>query len=82
MVEQAQRATVKLNLIDQDVFSSFDRAVVYPVPNKWGSQGWTNINLALIESEMLQDILVCAYCTVAPKRLADQVAKASDRSGD
>ncbi|MBC6489542.1 MmcQ/YjbR family DNA-binding protein [Flavihumibacter stibioxidans] len=36
-----KRACIKLSEIDQDVFSSADRAVIYPVNNKWGKQGWT-----------------------------------------
>lgn len=40
------RATLKLSEIDQDVFSAADRSVIYPVPNKWGRQGWTFVELS------------------------------------
>lgn len=72
MNEKEKRMTVKLTLLDQDVFCSFDKNVIYPVPNAWGKQGWTNINLRTIRKEMLKDILTVAYCTVAPKALADK----------
>ena len=36
---------IKLSVIDQNVFCSFDREVIYPVPGGWGKQGWTFINL-------------------------------------
>ena len=64
------RACIKLSAIEQDVFSAFDRSVIFPVPNKWGKQGWTFINLKKIRKETLVDALTTAYCEVAPKRLA------------
>lgn len=60
---------IKLSEIDQSAFCAFDKLVIYPVPNKWGKQGWTNINIALIGEEMLEDALKTAYCQVAPKAL-------------
>jgi len=63
-------ACIKLSEIDQNVFSSFDRSVIFPVPNKWGKQGWTFINLKKIRKETLVDALTTAYCEVAPKKLA------------
>lgn len=72
MNEKEKRMTVKLTDLDQDVFCTFDNTVIYPVPNKWGTQGWTHVNLKKVRKEMLQDILNVAYCTVAPKKLADK----------
>ena len=63
-------ATVKLSAIDQDVFSAFDNTIIYPVPNKWGKQGWTNINLQAVREDMFTDILKTAYMETAPKNLA------------
>jgi hypothetical protein len=60
-----QRACVKLSAIDQSVFCQFDETVMYPVPNKWGTYGWTLINLKKIRKSMLQDALQTAYRTVA-----------------
>jgi len=61
------QACIKLTEIDQDVFSTFDRSVIYPVPNKWGKQGWTIINLESVRPDMLTDALTTAYSLVAPK---------------
>lgn len=67
------RCCLKFSEIDQSVFCAFDSSVIYPVPNKWGKQGWTLINLANIKKEMLLDALTTAYCTVASPKLAQQL---------
>lgn len=64
------RACLKFSEVDQYTFCRFDAEVIYPVPNKWGKQGWTLINLAKIDEEMLKDALTTAYCNVAPEALA------------
>lgn len=61
------QACIKLNEIDQDVFSAFDRSVIYPVPNKWGKQGWTLINLTNVRKDLLKDALSTAYFELASK---------------
>lgn len=60
---------IKLNEIDQNVFSSYDSSIIYPVPNKWGKQGWTFINLTKVSKDLFTDALTTAYTTVAPKKL-------------
>ena len=72
--ESKKIACLKLNEIDQNVFSAFDKTVIYPVPNKWGKQGWTFIELPKVKKAMLKDALTTAFCTVAPKRLANLYA--------
>lgn len=66
------RACLKLSLIDQSVFSAYDKNIIYPVPNAWGKQGWTFIELKKVRKDMFTDALTMAYCEVAPKKLADQ----------
>jgi|APGre2960657444_1045066.scaffolds.fasta_scaffold104230_2 predicted DNA-binding protein (MmcQ/YjbR family) len=68
-----KRTCIKLSAIDQDVFSVSDRTVIYPIPNKWGKQGWTFIEMTKVKKELFIDALTTAYCEVAPKKLADQV---------
>lgn len=63
-------ACIKLSEIEQHVFSTYDSNIIYPVPNKWGKQGWTFIKLNLIPKEMFIDALTTAYCEVAPPKLA------------
>jgi hypothetical protein len=66
------RACIKLSPIDQDVFAAFDKTIIYPVANKWGVQGWTIVELKKIKKAMCLDALTTAYCTVAPKKMADK----------
>lgn len=58
---------VKLNVIDQASFCSFDKQIIYPVTNKWGQQGWTLINLEKVLEETLHDALETAHKTVGGK---------------
>lgn len=51
----------KLSLVDQSVFCSFDKAVFFPVDNKWGLQGYTYINLKKVRTSMLKEALTTAY---------------------
>ena len=68
-----KRGTILLSDIDQDVFCIYDNNVMYPVPNKWGKQGWTHINLKTIRKEMCIDALTTAYCKVAPEKLSSLI---------
>ena len=63
-------ACLKLSVEEQDVFCAYDKNIIYPVPNKWGKQGWTFINLQAVPEAMLSDALRTAYCSVAPSKLA------------
>jgi hypothetical protein len=61
------RVMVKLSLIDQSVFTSFDRTIIYPVPNKWGLKGATFIELSKVRLDMLTDAITTAWQTAAMK---------------
>jgi predicted DNA-binding protein (MmcQ/YjbR family) len=61
-------ATLKFSEIDQSVFCSYDKAIIYPVPNKWGKQGWTHVVLKKIPKEMIVDALNTAYKQVLESR--------------
>jgi hypothetical protein len=74
--EKLNRGCIKLNEIDQDVFSAADNTIIYAVNNKWGKQGWTLIELSKVHNDLFTDALTTAYCTVAPKKLADKVKTA------
>jgi hypothetical protein len=60
---------VKLSLVDQSAFCSFDKAVIYPVPGGWGKKGATLVNLEKVKKEMFKDALATAWKTVAPAKL-------------
>ena len=68
-------AVLKLSVIDQSVFCSFDRTIISPANGAWGKQGWTMINLKRIRKNMLADALSTAYWEVAPKKLKDSYQK-------
>ncbi|WP_309642555.1 MmcQ/YjbR family DNA-binding protein [Flavobacterium sp.] len=70
--ETENRATIKLSAIDQDVFCC-RKDLMFPVPNQWGKQGWTHINLLTIPEEMCLDALTTSYCEVAPKKLVSTI---------
>jgi len=67
------QATIKLSEIDQSVFCSFDREIIYPVDSKWGRQGWTIIEMDKVNEDLFTDAITTAYCTVAPRKLAESV---------
>jgi predicted DNA-binding protein (MmcQ/YjbR family) len=71
--DKNERASIKLSEIDQDVFSAISKSSIYPVPNKWGKQGWTIIEMQKVENELFIDALITAYCEVAPKKLSQML---------
>ncbi len=71
--DKNKRACIKLSEINQDVFSSADKTIIYPVANKWGKQGWTLIELKKVHKDLFIDALTMAYSEVAPKKLANQI---------
>ncbi|MBC7947744.1 MAG: MmcQ/YjbR family DNA-binding protein [Chitinophagaceae bacterium] len=54
-------ACLKLSPLDQSVFCAYDKSIIYPVPNKWGIQGWTLVELKKIRKTMLKDAISVAY---------------------
>ncbi len=65
-----KRVCLMLSKIDQSVFSSFDSALIYPVPNKWGLNSATYIELKKVPKDLFKDALTVAYCNIAPPKLA------------
>jgi len=55
------RACLLLSPMDQSVFSTFDKSVIYPVPNKWGLKGATYFELNKLRFSMLKDAITQAY---------------------
>ncbi|MEO5947261.1 MAG: MmcQ/YjbR family DNA-binding protein [Chitinophagaceae bacterium] len=70
--EKDKSINLKLTLEDQSVFSAFDKEVIYPVAGGWGRMGYTTVNLKKVNLAMFKDALTVAYCTVAPKTLAEK----------
>ncbi|MCE3295767.1 MAG: hypothetical protein K0R65_1481 [Crocinitomicaceae bacterium] len=63
-------ACLKFSEVDQSVFVTLDPAVIYPVPNKWGKQGWTLVRIEKVQPDLFREALRTSYCETAPKKLA------------
>ena len=63
---------VKLSAIDQSVFCSYNKEVIFPVPGGWGKQGATFINLKKVKKAMFLDALKTAWKTTAPAKLIER----------
>jgi len=66
--EKNNHGVLKLNEIDQSVFCSSGEMIFYPIPNKWGKQGWTIVELSKARPEMFEDALIRSYENVATKK--------------
>lgn len=66
--KKKQKVVVKLNEVDQSVFSS-GKAGISPIQNAWGKQGWTVIDLKSVRKSLFKDALQTSYNEVVPKRL-------------
>lgn len=71
--QKLNRASIKLTLIDQDVFTKGSAGAIFPVDNKWGQQGWTIIQLENVQHDLFIDAITTAYCEVAPKKLSELI---------
>jgi hypothetical protein len=65
MTMDAKEQTAVLNLSpeEQGVFT-LDKAII-AVPNKWGLQGWTKVDLKKIKKSLFKDALNCAYLRIS-----------------
>lgn len=64
------QACLKLSENDQFAFCAFDRTIIFPVPNKWGLQGWTFIDLKKVSKKILSDAIKAACNEVSLKKLS------------
>jgi hypothetical protein len=65
--EKSESANIVLSLPEQEVFCALDKAI-YPVPNKWGTHGWTTFELKKVERAVVLEALSSAYQEVMKKR--------------
>jgi len=66
--EKDNRAMLKLNLVEQSVFCSFDKSVFYPVPGAWGKKGATFVQLDQVKKGILKEALQLAYDKLKEKK--------------
>jgi hypothetical protein len=60
---KAEIAVLGLTPEDQSVFALDD--AIEAVPNKWGLQGWTKVNLKKVKKTLFKDALNCAYLRIS-----------------
>lgn len=65
--EESESANIVLSKTDQQIYCSFDKKAVYPVPNKFGLHGWTTFELKNVPVELISDALLTAYNDVINK---------------
>ncbi|MEQ9298179.1 MAG: MmcQ/YjbR family DNA-binding protein [Cyclobacteriaceae bacterium] len=69
---EVNTTNIKLTPENQDVFCLGDKGLS-PVPNKWAKQGWKAVDMTRVHRQFFEDAIIAAYCTVAPKKLAEEV---------
>jgi hypothetical protein len=66
--EKENRAMLKLSLVSQSVFCSYDPAIFFPVPGGWGRQGATFVDLEKVPKIIFKDALSNAYNELVTKK--------------
>lgn len=64
--KESMLASCKLPPELQEVYSKAAESIVFPVPNKWGKQGWTHIELKKVTKSLLKEMLLISMETVSP----------------
>ncbi len=65
---QNNRACLMLSPVDQSVFCAYDKTIIYPVPNKWGTQGATYFELKKVRKGVLKDGLTQSFNRIISKK--------------
>ena len=66
--EESESANIALSLSEQKLFCATDKAI-YPVPNKWGTHGWTTFEFKKLERAIVLEALKSAYEDVLKKKV-------------
>lgn len=64
-----KRAVIKLSKSEQPEICDKYSSAVFPVKNKWGELGWTNVELNKVNERVLKELLHMGWKNVAPKIL-------------
>ena len=55
-------ACFRFPAIEQSIYTAIDKGIIYAVPNKWGKQGWTFVDIHALQDEgLLKEMVDCAY---------------------
>ena len=66
--EKKKIAVLMFSPLEQSVFCSFDKSIIYPVPGGWGRQGSTIFEMGKIKRAMMKDALNVVYKEVQNKK--------------
>jgi hypothetical protein len=64
-----KRAVLKFSKTEQPLFCEEYPDYVFPVKGKWGTFGWTYVDLSKVNEGVFKKLLEVAWKNVAPKRL-------------
>ena len=67
---RAGRMNLRLDPAEQAACVATSPDAFEPAPGSWGRQGWTGVELALLEEDELRELIVSAWLRRAPRRLA------------
>ncbi len=67
MLEKDKTAVLMFSPLEQSVFCTFDKTIIYPVPGGWGLKGATIFELQKMKKAMMKDALGVAYEEVVAK---------------
>lgn len=73
--EKENKVMIKLPLVEQSVFCSYDKITFSPVPGAWGRKGATFVQLSTVRKDMLLDALSVAYKSLSKPSPASKVKK-------
>ena len=68
MDEKQKIAVLMFSPMEQSVFCSFDKSIIYPVPGGWGRQGCTIFELSRMKKAMMKDALDVVYNEILNKK--------------
>lgn len=71
----ADSIVVKLLPDQQELFANTQGGVVAAVPGGWGAQGWTSIDIANADIDLLKQLLELSWLNVAQKRMIQAFQK-------
>lgn len=75
----ANEVVFKLSPAEQQVFCQAMPDRITVITGSWGRQGWTKVRLQEIDKPLLKDMILVAYCCVAPVKLAARVNDMRDQ---
>jgi predicted DNA-binding protein (MmcQ/YjbR family) len=58
--EKTESTNIVLTVQEQQLFCELGKGI-YPVPNKWGTKGWTTFEIKTVERAVLLEALKSAY---------------------